>query len=343
MTSPTTYGERCFSKIQFGKEVKTTHGTIVPATKILLGDVFPVASDRKLQFPEDATGVRMKSFRQIVYQYLSQGTLKSSNGYYQMLPMLLSCGLKGDITPTMTTALQNDYLWTFSPSMTGQNTPDSFSLEYGDNVQAFVSNYCMFQRLKFTGAIAQGQGDSPVNIEGEWFGRQMAKQAFTAALQLPAVEPMNMKNSRIWVDTAWAGVGVTELTNSLRKLDVEILTGVHPKFLGSADKFFTIHGEGDIDVKATFDLEGTDLASALRDAKDAGTLQVVQLSVTGALIGSGTPHNLTLQMSGFWETVTPLNSEDRGNNITQAVLHATYDPTGATGIKVLVTTNQNVF
>jgi hypothetical protein len=339
MTSPTTFGERCFSKIQYGKEVKTTHGSIIAAQKILLGDVFAVASDRKPSFPQDALGVRMKSMRSIIYQYLAQGTLKISNGYFQALPMLLSCGLKGDITATMTTPLQNDYLWTFSPSMTGNNIPDSLSIEYGDNVQAFVANYCMFQRLKFSGAVAQGQGDSPVSLEGEYFGRQITKQAFTGALSLPTVEPMNAKNARIYVDPTWLAVGTTEQVNSLRKFDIEILTGVHPKFFGTADKFFTTHGEGDIDVKATFDLEGTDLANAIRDAHAAQTLAVVQLTVAGALIGTGTPHNLTLQMSGYWEDVKPLASVDRGNNISTAVLHATYDPTGATGLKCLVTTN----
>lgn len=339
MTSPTTFGERCFSKIQYGKEVKTTHGTIIAAQKILLGDVFAVASDRKPNFPQDALGVRMSSMRSIIYQYLAQGTLKISNGYFQALPLLFSCGLKGDVTATMTTALQNDYLWTFTPSLTGDNTPDSLSIEYGDNVQAFVANYCMFSRLKLTGAVAQGQGDSPVNLEGEYFGRQITKQAFTGALSLPTVEPMNAKTARLYVDPSWAAVGTTEQVNSLRKFDVEILTGVHPKFFGTADKFFTTHGAGDIDVKVTLDLEGTDLANLIRDAHVAQSLAVVRLTITGAQIGTGTPHNLTLDVSGFWESVTPLNAEDRGNNITQAILHGTYDPTGAKGLACLVTTN----
>jgi hypothetical protein len=339
MTNPTTYGERCFSKIQYGKELKTAHGTPVAATKILLGDIFPVATDRKIQFPEDALGVRMKSMREIVYQYLAQGTLKASNGYFQMLPLLFSCGMKGDVTAVETTPAQSDYLWTFTPGLAATNTPDSLTIEYGDNVQAFRSEYAMFQRLKFTGAIAQGQGDSPVAIEGEWFARQLAKNAFTGALSLPVVEPMNAKTARLYVDTTWAGVGATEQANSLRKFDVEILTGVHPKFLGAADKFFTIHGEGDFEFKAILDLEGTDLASAIRDAKDAGTLAVVRLTVTGAQIGTGTPHKLTLDLGGFWEDVKPLASEDRGSNITQAVLHGTYDPTGAKGLQCTVTTN----
>ena len=74
MTNPTTYGERPFAKLQYGKEVKTTHGTAVPATKMLLGDIFPVVTDRKPSYPEDAMGVRAHSMRSIVYQYLAQGT-----------------------------------------------------------------------------------------------------------------------------------------------------------------------------------------------------------------------------------------------------------------------------
>lgn len=341
MTNPTTFGERPFAKIQYGKELKTNHGTIVPATKMLLGEVFAVTPDRKPSYPEDALGVRMKSFRSIVYQYLAQGMLKIPNGYFQVLPLFFSCGMAGDITAVETTPAQADYLWTFTPSLVALNNPDSFSLEYGDNVQAFVSEYCMFSRLKLTGVIAQGQGDSPVALEAEYFARQIAKQAFTGAIAIPTVEPMNAKLARLYSDTTWAGVGGTELTSTLRKFDVEILTGVHPKFLGSAAKTFTVDGEGYFDVRVTLDLEGTDLANAIRDASVAQSLAVIRLEMPGAQIGAGTPHKLTLDFSGTWESVTPMSGEDKSNNISTAVLHGTYDRTGAKGLACTVTTNSN--
>ena len=340
MTDPTTYGERPFAKIQYGKEVKTTHGTAVAATKILLGDIFPVASDRKPSYPEDALGVRARAMRAIVYQYMAQGTLKISNGYYQALPLLFSCGLKGDVTAAETPPASGAYLWTFTPSPTAQNTPDSITLEYGDNVQAFEVEYMMFQRLKLTGAIAQGQGDSPVSLEAEFFGRQLSTSTFTGALSLPTVQEINAKNARFYRDTTWAGVGGTEITHSIRKFDVEILTGVHPKFLGSAAKYFDVHGEGYHDVKVTLDLEGTDLAEAIRLVHASQTMNVIRISIPGPAIGAGA-YGLVVDVSGFWESVTPMASEDKGNNITTAVLHGTYDPTGAKMLAVTATTNAN--
>ena len=131
-------GERAFSKIQYGLE--ETHGTPVAADTMVLAAPVTVDPDRTVNFPEDMLGVRAKSSRSAIYEYLVRNSLvfgAEQPPYFQILPWLFSCGLKGNVTPVEQNTSQSDYLWTFTPNMGASNTPDSSTLEVGDNTQAF--------------------------------------------------------------------------------------------------------------------------------------------------------------------------------------------------------------
>lgn len=332
-------GSRYFSKVQFGKE--TTRGTAVAADTIILGKVPAVGSDRKPVFPSEDVGINTPSVRSVIHQYLYSNTLSTEHGYYQQLPVLFGCGLKGGVTPTETTASQSDYLWTHTPSLVSgaDNAQDAMTIELGDDTQAFETEYAMIERIRISGSVAQGQDASPVSIEADFFGRQLTPTTFTTGISLPSAEPINAKLARFYLDTTWAGVGGTEKANILRAFDIEIVTGLHPKFSGSGDKFFNGHGAGLISVTANFTLEGTSAADAIFDAQQAKTFQVVRLKISGAQIGTGTNHSLTLDIGGEWESVSPLASEDRGDNMHSAVLVGRYDSTGAKMLQVATVTN----
>lgn len=332
-------GSRFFSKVQFGKE--TTRGTAVAADTIILGKVPAVGSDRKPIFPPEDVGINTPAVRSVIHQYLYSNTLSTEHGYYQQLPVLFGCGLKGNVTPTETTPSQLDYSWAQTPSLVSgvDNAQDAMTIELGDDTQAFETEYAMIERIRISGSVAQGQDASPVSIEADFFGRQLTPTTFTGSISLPSAEPINAKLARFYLDTAWAGVGGTEKTNILRAFDIEIVTGLHPKFSGSGDKYFNAHGQGLISVTANFTLEGTSAADAIFDAQQAKTFQVVRLKISGAQIGTGTNHSLTLDIGGEWESVSPLASEDRGDNMHSAVLVGRYDSTGAKMLQVVTVTN----
>ncbi len=338
-------GNRFFSKVQYGKE--TVRGTAVAATKILLGQVPAVNSDRKPAFPNENVGVRADAIRSVVHQYLYTNTLSIEHGYFQALPWFFGCGLKGAVVPSEQTPAQADYLWDFTPSMAMAvlNNPDSSTIELGDDTQAFEAEYAMFERIRIGWQVSQGLESSPVKLEADFFSRQLTPTTFTPALSLPAVEPMNGKLSRLYIDPTWAAIGATEKTNILRGADVEILTGVHPKDAGSGFKYFNEHGEGVIMVTANLTVEGLTAANAIMTAHlaDPQTFQAVRLKINGGQIGTGLPHSLTLDIGGVWESVSPLGSEDRGDNLHTAVLRGYLDPTGGKLLQVAVSTNTQAY
>jgi hypothetical protein len=334
-------GERAFSKVQFGKETAATHGMAVAADTILAGaEIFALNPDRTPSFPMDNLGVRAAGSRVRIDQYLAANTLRIPDLYFQALPAILSCGLKGNITPAEQTPSQNDMLWAHTPSMTASNAIDSLTLEAGDDTQAVEYEYLMFERIKLSGQIAQAGEAAPVVLEADWFARQATPTSFTGALSIPSMTDINAKLSRIYIDALWVNRGVTEKTSLIRSWDLEILTGVHPKFLGSADKFFTTHGQSIIAAMLTLSLERGASSDAEWDAYRIATKQAVRVKIdSGVQIGTGVNHSLTLDLFGAYENVILLGQEDRGNNIDTAVFHGLYDPTGAQIVDVRVITN----
>ena len=330
-------GNKAFTKFQIGKE--TTRGTAVAADTLLLGQVTGVRPDRKPVYPSENIGVRADALRSVVHQYLVQDTFASDHAYFQLLPLVFGCGLKGGVTAAEANAGQADYEWNQSPSMIAANTPDAFTGEKGDDVQAFEFEYAMIERIRLAWSVSQGMEASPVSLEFDFFARQLTSTTFTGAINPPVVEPLNGKLSRMFLDTSWSGVGGTEKTGILRGADIEILTGLHPVFAGSAGKYFDSYAEGVIAVTAQLVLEGNSDADAIWDAHQAQTFQVLRLQLNGGQIGSGDNHVLNVDIGGTWESVQPINSEDKGSNLHAAVFHGFYDVTGAKLLQVNTTTN----
>ena len=330
-----------FTVAQYGKE--TTKGTAAAATRVRVGVAPRIVTDTKPERIMEQFNIRMVSRRVAIYQRLYQSVLSTPNAGFQQMILPLITGLKGNISGSEVTPSQGDYLWTFTPGLTpaaGSNAQDAFTLQVGDGEQAWRIPYCMTDRISLKGTISQDGGSAPVSLEQGLFGRFIEENAFTAGQALEGSTPMNAKLARLYVDTTWAGVGTTEVTDGMVDFGVELLTGLHPVFRGSAANYFNSHREGPIDFTAAFTVDHA-LRDELLSSQQAGDLQVVRLAITGPVIGSGTPHKLTIDMGGHWEDVTPVDAADRGDNLSTLALFGTYDDTGAKGLQLTLTTTQS--
>jgi hypothetical protein len=227
--------------------------------------------------------------------------------------------------------------------MTAANTVDTITLEAGDETDAYEMEYLLFSRIKFSGVVAQGTDEAPVAIEGDYFARQVTKTSFTGAITAPTVDTMNAGLSRLYIDALWANRGTNEVTSILRAWEVEIITGLHPKFFGSANRYFDSHGQGFIEVVLTLTLEGGADADTEYDKYILGTQQAISLQILGAQIGAGDVAQLTVNVWGAYENVIPLGAEEQGNNLHTAIFRDKYGITGATNIEITATTNTNSF
>lgn len=330
-------GERVFKKIQFGKEVKTTKGTVAAATSIFLGDA-GVPPDRAYVKPNYNLALRARSAEFHLYQQLVDPfNLTVENGYFQILPALLSMLLKGDITPSIHTTGQGDYDWGFSPSLTATNAQDSFTFEIGDDTEQYLLSYVMAKRLTIEGAMG---ANSAVKLSAECFAQDLAVGAFTGALTIPTIEPMVANQAQLFIDTTWAGKGGTQKTGLLRDFSLEILSGLHPRFHGNGLTYDS-HGETFIDVMLRMTLEGDSVADGYYDGYLARTPYAIELKIPGSQIGSGQTHFLKVDLWGRFEEMVPMGSEADGDNLHTCLFHGQYDPTGAAMLAVNVCTNKS--
>jgi hypothetical protein len=330
-------GEKVFTKIQYGKELKTAKGTLVDATKIFLGSA-PVPSDRQYVHPAYNLALRAAAKDTHLYQQLVDGwPLTVEDGYFQILPLFFSLGLKGDITAAEHTPSQGDYDWAFTPSLTGSNAQDSATFEIGDDTEQYELGYVMAKRLEISGSMGQNQA---IKLAAECFAQSVVSGAFTAGLSLPSVEPMVANATKLYIDTTWAGKGGTQKTGLLRDFSLEILTGLHPKFHGGG-LTFDAHGEGEIAVMLRMTLEGDAVADGYYDGYKNKTPYAIQLQIPGAQIGTGATHLLKVSLWGVFDEMNPMDSEADGDNLHTCLFKGLYDPTGAAMLAVDVTTNQN--
>lgn len=341
-------GNSLFNLIQYGKENPAARGTPVAATKIWPGQFGNLGVDVKPEKVEEMLNVRMGSQRSVVYQRLYRNTIKVAQCSFQQLCFPFGGGLVGAVTPTEQTSNEGDYLWDFTPDLTAGNTndPDSFTIELASMDEAdlqYEVEYCLFDRLHLSGDIDQEGGSAAVAFEGGFFGRKMTETTATASLDLPAGEFMNAKLARLYVDTSWAGVGGTELTNLLRSFEIEILTGVHPDSTGGANNTFNAHKEGEIAVMGTFTIESGTKANDFLGYMQNATQLVARLAINGSQIGSGDTHNLTIDFSGSFESLDPIASNDRTDNLATFALTGQYNATGAKGLVVKVTTDSDAY
>ena len=330
-------GSKYLSKVQYGLE--STRGTAVPATRIWTGSALAVPSDTQIVYPEEQFGVRSASRRSTVQQKLFTGSLVSDHNIFQNMRLPFECGLKGGVTWSEVTPGQADYKGVYTPSLTAANSPKAFTVELGDDSQFYEVEYCQFERIHLSGSIGQGAEPSPVKLEADFYGRQTTATTVTAGLSPHTPTGMNAAMARLYLDTAWSGVGGTELTNLLRSFDLEILTGVHYARGGSASTIFTHHNESVIGVILGFTVEAGAVSAAKYLLQQSQTFQAAQLDIVGAQIGSGTNHRLRVQLGGTFEEVTQNESDDRGDNLSAFVLHGYYDATGAKELVVEITTN----
>lgn len=319
-----------FSRYAWG--IETTRGTAVAATRLVGAAPKAVPNDRVWKM------LKYNSTFRTQYSHYTNDELFVKDSltfdadhplYFQALPMLFQCSLDGTITPAEQTGGQGDYKWDVTPSMTAANAPDTFTLEMGDDQQAYEIEFCMVDNLKFAWTIAPDGSASPVTGEFGYFGRQVTETTFTSSMVLPAtLETLNGKLSRLYANASWATIGNTEIASTLRGAELEIMTGNEPKFFGSANKYFSTYGEGMIGTLLTLDLEGNASADAFFDSYQAGDKLGIRVDINGAQIGSGVTSLLRFDMMMAVTSVTPLNTVVGSNNLHRAVLTGVPDVSG---------------
>ena len=211
-------GFRALRKVQIGTE--TTKGTAVAATAFWVGKL-GMMLNQELYMPDDLeTGVMASYERSQVIARETNLPFESDATYEQLLyPLEMGVG-EGDFTASSGT---DPDIWAYEPSYTASSDPRSFTLEYGDDVQAYETSYVGCRQLEMSGQV----GDV-VRVNADLFGREMEETTFTASLVPPARETIKMAHCSVYADSTWAGLGTTAVNGTLVDFNWRYMNGFSP-------------------------------------------------------------------------------------------------------------------
>lgn len=202
-------GFRGLRRIQIGTE--SVKGTAVAASAFWVGKL-GMMLNQELYMPDDLeTGIQSSYERSQVIARETSMPFESDATYEQLMyPLEMGVG-SGAITDAMGT---DPTIWTYAPSYIASANPRSFTLEYGDDVQAYASSYVGCRQLEMSGQV----GDV-VRVNADLFGRDMGQNAFSTdssgdAIVPPSRETVKMAHCKVYAADDWADL-LTSPTASL--------------------------------------------------------------------------------------------------------------------------------
>jgi hypothetical protein len=226
------YGLKAFQRFQVSN-VEGTVGTAEAAVEILYGMIkAPTHDNVKYQPEQDRNTLAMHA--EAPFDVSKTLEFEITGELYDRLAIwMFSNAIRGNVTPSQPDNMNEPlhYLWLFEPSLaTNPNTPDAtngidtFTFEYGDNIQAYEVEYGFTIGLEISGVP-----NEPVQFTWNLGGRQVTATTFTGALTEPARKAFFAFNSaNYYIDTANADIGDTLQAGMLKGFTYKFETQFTP-------------------------------------------------------------------------------------------------------------------
>lgn len=340
--------QRAFRQIQISN-VENTPGTAEAATEILRGILSQAYADEVFYTPDQDRGL-LASRIETPFEVQKQIELEMNGVLYDRLAVfMMSNAIRGAVTPTQPDAINepNHYLWAFAPGLSTANTPDiaagidTFTLEYGDNIQAYETSYLFTKQIVISGVV-----NEPVQFEWLIQGRQITETTFTGGLSLPATAQFPVNNTKFYIDTSYAGIGSTQKINMLRAFSWTLETMFTARFAPDGTGYFSGLNEGR--KKATLELtyyrDDTN-SEAEKDRYEAQTAFYPRIRLeSDTEMDSGQSNPPYINLDGAYRyTDWPTTEEVDDLGVISATAEAFYDSTTSKLFNVDVGTTMSAF
>jgi len=264
-------GLKALRKIQIGEEAQK--GTAVPTTAALAG-VLTMKSSPTIHRPIEERGQLAEFSRSVKVANLAELTFEGDATFEQIL-YLLHMGVLGNSAPV---GAGDAKYWTFTPSMAAAGVFDSFTIEYGDDIEQWETEFCLASEIEISGAM-----NEPMKMRGNIFGRKMTVCAFTNVGNPPTVEDILTQKARLYIDTETGKIGATEKASQLITFTYTIKTGLTPKRYADGSIDFSTYNETfkGVDLKMTFAFNAN--AEVERLLFDGETKRLIRIEATGGV------------------------------------------------------------
>lgn len=320
-------GTQIFTYANVGKE--TVRGTPVAPTRQMFGEGTGVLDvDPNLNFHEtENSGIRARIRRATQQSEDVSLALRLPAVSYDDLVVPVS-QLKGGLTGAGGAA---DKTWTCAPNMTSANSPESYSIDVGDDTQNFRVQYGMMRSFKLSAAL----GDV-TSLETDWFGQRAIKTAKAS----PALNSAPKIPGSLWTlktaATAAGLPGASVQSNALIDWELEVQTGLKWEHYMDGNLYGSQHVETDISGSLSMTVESTSYAiSEFYDKWLAQTMDFVRLKATGPTLG-GTNYSAQIDAPVIFSKVEPISAERDGINLYKVTANLAYDATLANIVSIVL-------
>lgn len=328
-----TDGIRAFRKLQLGKE--NTAGTAVAATYQWRGEG-TMEDGTQRNYVDEAVGIFMPTDRSYEPFTIAKLAMEEAPVTFESLPYILCAGVKS-VTTGVADGSGSGKIYTFPISLTSLNTLKTFTLEAGDNNQAWEAAYGLVTDFNISGA---GGGDSDAcMVSANWIAREWSTTTFTA-LSLAAVTEAVFPKAKFYIDAIGGTIGTTQKTGTLIEFSLDWVTGVNALFAADGQLYFSdaalrARPEVTCEVKMVY---GTNAQVQVANWL-AGTSVQIEIKLEGPTFNTaGTAYScktIKMQLPGSWEKFSGLEDVEGGDIIT-GTFRSGYNLTSATGPQIIV-------
>ena len=300
-------GIRAFRKIQIAKE--STPGTqVATATAQLIGTL-GMQNDQKYYRPDDQDDGSLSSFRRSFVTGEQASLPFESDANYEQLGYLLAMAVKGGVTPTG--PVDGLYTWTFQPNLTALNSPDTFTIKYGDDIDRFISGFCFGTDIEFSGQL-----DDVVRVKSNLVGQNARQGATFTSLSVPTVlSPAIVGTGKLYVDSSWANLGNTVVPATLVDFNYKTVSkagsgGINPVKFIDGNIFFSDRTEAKRHVEIESTMAFTAGVAGYFANYIAQSSKFIRLKFTGPLVGVTARAELDLDGNFVLDTYPTITERD---------------------------------
>ena len=339
-------------RIQIGKE--STRGTAVAATrKIATKSATYRINPTHERFPDLMHGTLANTAQAPVNtRNATEFEIVNDLDFEQILLPLLS-GLKGGVTPS-TPGTGEARLWTFTPAIDADPLPTTYTIEFADRDMDASPNE-LGHEAPFgitTGFQITGGRDMLPQLTTTMVARKSSITASTGALSLPTLSHAGNLRWALYMDSAWANLGNTQIIGEVFGFTYTFSEFLQPDYFldNRADLDFSSYKFNprvvDLVIDATLGVASSDLVPTEDDLLT--TKRFIRLGHTGAAFDSPDDSlSRFVRLDGAYyhedDSMADRGTDQDGNAITRLHLKSTYDSVQAQDIEIAVQNNLTAF
>ena len=288
--------------------------------------------DQKYYRPDDLETGKLSSFERSHPISEEMSGAFESDANFEQLGYLLGMTVKGGITPTGPT--DSAYLWSFVPNLTSANNPDSYTIQYGDDIQAFISAFCYGKDLEISGTM-----EDVLKVKSNLAGQNVRTGTFTSLSNPTSLTPIPMATGKLYIDTTWAGLGGSNVAGTLVDFAYKVTPGITPIKYADGAIHFTDRAEKKrhVELDVTFAFTAGVAGYYANFIASPQSKLFTRLKFTGPKIGATTGFNeLSLDGAFIVDDFDTLTERD-GQDIVKLKLISEYDTVGSAEWQILLT------